>query len=380
MHEHERAWEDDELRLLRETCRSFFAAEILPNQERWQNQRYVDRSLWTKMGDLGLLCCGIPAEYGGGGGTLAHEIVVIEELARTLETGFGYGIHSIVAEYLDAYGSEEQKRTWLPELTSGRLIGAIAMTEPGAGSDLKAISTTAQKDGSNYIINGSKTFITNGGSADLIIVAVRTPPEHQTSGLSLLMVDARNLKGFSRGPLLKKIGQHSSDTCELFFDDVVVAESSLIGDEGAGFQYLMQQLPRERLIIAATAEVATTRAVELTIEYAKTRQAFGKPLFELQNTRFLLAECATLAHASTVFFDSCLQQYLNGDLDTATASMAKWWLTDVQCQVIDQCLQVFGGYGYMEEYPIARMYTDARVQKIYGGSNEIMKELIARNL
>jgi acyl-CoA dehydrogenase len=376
-----RDWETEELVEWRSVCRRFMTSEVVPNSLRWREARQVDRELWTKAGAIGLLCCGVPEMYGGGGGEFSHELVVIEELAEALETGFGFGIHStVVADYLVCYADEGQKSRWLPQMASGEAVGAIAMTEPTAGSDLRALRTRAQRRGDSYCLSGTKTFITNGGTADLILVVAVTDPDAGSKSLSIFMVDAASAIGLSRGSPLHKIGLHGSDTVELFFDDVIVPREALLGREGDGLVYLMQQLPRERLVIAASACVATKRAVELTVEYTKERRAFGQALFEMQNTRLALAECATLARAGESFLDQCVGDYLAGRLDTATASMAKWWLTDVQCQVIDRCLQFFGGYGYIEEYPIARMYADARVQKIYGGANELMKEVIARSL
>jgi acyl-CoA dehydrogenase len=377
-----RDWEDDELRIWRATCRRFFEQEAVPHQQRWREQHGIDREFWILAGEVGLLCCGAPAVYGGGGGTFAHELVVVEELARSLETGFGFGVHSsVVADYVIEYADERQKHSWIPRLASGGSVGAIAMTEPGAGSDLRGLRTRATKVADGYRLTGSKTFITNGGTADLIIVVAVTDATAGSRGLSLLMVDVEQASdGFRRGGAIRKIGQHSSDTAELFFDELLLPPDALIGDEGAGLQYLMRQLPRERLVIAATAAAATNRAVELTVEYTKDRQMFGTTLFAMQNTRFELAECATLARVGQTFLDSCIVDHLAGGRDSATASMAKYWLTDVQCDVLDRCLQLFGGYGYMEEYPIARMYADARVQRIYGGANEVLKELIARSL
>jgi acyl-CoA dehydrogenase len=375
------SWRSDELDLLRDTARAFFAAEAVPHMERWARQRHVDRGFWAKAGEVGLLCCSIPERYGGAGAGFGADLVVFEEQARIGELGWGNMVHSgIVAHYLLAYGTEEQKRRWLPGMASGELVGAIAMTEPGTGSDLKRVATRAVRDGDGYVVSGAKTFITNGSTADLVIVVCSTDPAAGHRGISLLVVDTRDCAGFRRGRVLDKVGQHSADTCELFFDQVRVPAANLLGEEGSGFSYLMRQLPQERLIIAVAAATATEAAVAETVAYTKQRTAFGAPLIELQNTRFELAECATLAHAGRVFADSCVDRHLRGGLDAATAAMAKWWLTDVQCQVIDRCLQLFGGYGYMREYPIARMYADARAQRIYGGTNEIMKELIARSL
>lgn len=374
-------WLSEELDDLRQLARTFFEKESVPNQERWAEQHQVDREYWNATGSAGLLCIGLPEEYGGGGGTFAHEAVVMEEQAAAGDDAFGYSVHStIVGPYINNYGTEEQKLRWLPRLAAGELVGAIAMTEPGAGSDLQALRTTARLEGDHYVVNGSKTFITNGSHAGLIIMVVRTGDEGG-KGLSLLVAETEGLKGFERGRVLKKIGMPGQDTRELFFADMRVPRENLLGgDEGQGFVQLMEQLPQERLIIAVAAAKGIEVAVEQTVAYAKERKAFGRDLLKFQNTRFVLAECATEARAVRTLVDHCIEQHLKGELDAATASMAKWYATDKQCEVIDRCLQVFGGYGYMLEYPIARAYAAARVQKIYGGTNEIMKELIARTL
>ncbi|GAA2902655.1 acyl-CoA dehydrogenase family protein [Streptosporangium fragile] len=374
-------WITGDVALLGETARRFFTAEAVPRQPEWEARRCVDRGFWREAGEVGLLCAGVPDAYGGGGGTFAHDLVILQEQARALEQGFGNPVHSgIVAHYLASFGTEEQKRRWLPGMASGEVVAAIAMSEPGAGSDLQSITTRAVRDGDEYVINGAKTFITNGGSCDLVVVVASTDPPRRAHGISLFLVDA-NTPGFRRGRILDKIGQHSADTAELFFDEVRVPASALLGGvEGQGFVQLMRQLPQERLIIGVIAVTAAEQALEHTVRYTKERRVFGEPLFDKQNTRFELAECATLAHAGRVFVDSCVERHLRGELDSATASMAKWWLSEVQCQVVDRCLQLFGGYGYMREFPIARMYADARAQKIYGGANEVMKELIARSL
>ena len=377
------AWMDDEVRALGELAAKFIAAEITPHREEWEGRKGVDRDLWRKAGALGLLCCSIPEEYGGGGGTIAHDLVVQHEQARALDMNWGVSVHSgIVAHYLLAYGTEGQKRRWLPGMATGELVGAIAMTEPGAGSDLRNIATRAvRQDDGSYRLTGSKVFISNGSQADLVVVVAKTDPDAGSRGISLLVVETRGCPGFRRGRVLDKLGQHGADTSELFFDDVVVRAEHLLGEwEGHGLHQLMAQLPQERLTIAVTAAGVTGRAVEDTTAYTKSRRAFGGPLFDLQNTRFELAECATLAHAIRVFTDSCVERHLAGGLDAATASMAKYWTTDVQCQVIDRCLQLHGGYGYMTEYPIARLFADTRASRIYGGANEVMKELIARSL
>ena len=373
-------WMNDELRMFRKTARRFVQEEFVPHEARWREQHRVDGEAWTKAGQTGLLLTDVPEEYGGGGGTFAHEAVVFEELAYG-GVHFGSGVHSIVAHYVLAYGSEAQKKHWLPRMASGDLIGAIAMSEPSAGSDLKGIKTTATRQGDCYLIQGSKTFITNGWHASLICLAVKTDKVEGSKGISLVMVETRNLPGYRVGKTLEKVGMHGQDTCELFFDDVRVPASNLLGDaEGQGFYQMMQQLPYERLTVAVGAVAVTEQAVAITIQHCKDRRAFGKTLLEFQNTRFKLAECKTEAHIGRVFLDNCMERLMKGELDTATAAMAKYWLTDRQCAIIDECVQLHGGYGYMTEYPIARMWADSRVQRIYAGTNEIMKELIARSL
>ncbi|MDP9101197.1 MAG: acyl-CoA dehydrogenase family protein [Actinomycetota bacterium] len=375
------AWKDPEVTALGDLAATFFAKELVPHRDRFDAQKGVDRQLWARAGETGLLLCSIPSQYGGGGGTFAHEAAVFEAQGRAGDTGFGIAVHSgIVAHYLHAYGSEAQRQRWLPPMATGHTIGAIAMTEPGAGSDLKAMTTRAVRSGDGYLLNGSKTFISNGASCDLLIVACKTDPAAGARGISLLVAETQGLAGFSRGRTLDKLGMHGQDTAELDFADVVLPATSLLGEEGAGFAMLMNQLRQERLVIGLQAVAAMETALDETVTYAKTRQAFGGPLLDMQNTRFELAECATLVHAGRVFIDSCIERHLSGELDTPTASMAKWWLTELQCQVIDRCLQLFGGYGYMKEYLISRLYADARAQKIYGGANEVMKEVIARSL
>lgn len=375
-------WYDEEVTALGDLADKFFAKEVLPHRERWEAQHHVDREVWTKAGELGLLCCSIPEQYGGGGGSFAHDLAVFEAQARALDTGLGNTVHSgIVAHYILAYGTEQQRRRWLPEMASGKAIAAVAMTEPGAGSDLKNIKTTAIREGDHYVINGSKTFISNGSMADLIVVVAKTDPTAGAKGVSLIVVETGDCPGFSRGRVLDKVGQHGNDTSELSFTDVRVPVGNLLGgEEGRGFGQLMTQLAQERLVIGVQAVAAIEAAVAETVAYTKSRNAFGQTIFDFQNTKFVLAECQTVAHAARVFVDSCIERHLRGELDATTAAMVKWWLTEQQCQVIDRCVQLFGGYGYMREYPIARMYEDARVQKIYGGSNEIMKDLIARSL
>jgi acyl-CoA dehydrogenase len=376
------SWQTEDLDPFRDLVRTFFAKEVTPHQERFAEQQHVDRELWRKAGEIGLHCVSIPEAYGGGGGTFAHEAVLLEEQARAGDSSFGIGVHSgIVAHYLLAYGTEAQRHRWLPQLAAGELVGAIAMTEPGAGSDLQGITTRAVRDGDEYVINGAKTFITNGGQAGLVIVVAKTDPGQGAKGISLLVVQTDRAEGFRRGRVLNKVGLHGQDTAELFFDDVRVPAANLLGEvEGQGFGQLMRQLPQERLIIAVGSIAAIERAVEVTVEYVKQRRAFGRELFDFQNTRFVLAECATEAAVTRSFVDDCIERHLADELDATTAAMAKWWSTDRLCRVVDDCVQLFGGYGYMTEYPIARAWADARVQRIYGGTNEIMKELIARSL
>jgi acyl-CoA dehydrogenase len=375
------SWMTPELESFREQVRRFMRAEVVPHQERWAEQQHVDRELWTKAGELGLICADIPDEYGGSGGTFAHQAIVFEEQTTAGDSAFGVSVHAIVAHYLLNQGTEAQKRKFLPKLAAGELIGAIAMSEPGAGSDLQGIRTTARLEGDHYVVNGSKTFITNGFLAELIVLVVRTGTEPGSKGISLLLVETKDAPGFKVGRKLHKVGQKGNDTCELFFEDLKVPASNLLGGEpGRGFAQLMKELPYERLLIAVSAVSAIERAVKLTADYTRERKAFGKPLLELQNTRFVLAEAKTHAVVARTFVDKCIEELIAGRLDAVTASMAKYWTTDLQCKVIDDCLQLFGGYGYITEYPIAQMFADARVQRIYGGANEIMKELIARSL
>jgi acyl-CoA dehydrogenase len=376
------AWMNQELHMLQESARRFFETECAPHEERWWKQQMPDREVWNKLGDMGLLCASIPEEYGGGGGSFLHEAVILYEQARALVTGISNAVHSgILAHYISNHGTEEQKKRWLPKMATGELVGAIAMSEPEAGSDLKSIRTRAVSDGERYLINGSKTFITNGYHANLICVVCKTDPARGAKGVSLIMIETDDLPGFRRGRLLEKIGQKSGDTAELFFEDMRVPVSNLLGGiERQGFAQLMQELPRERMYIAVQTIATMEKAIDVTTRYARDRIVFDKPLIEMQNTRFKLAECKTEAHIAKVFVDNCIDRLMKGELDSPTASMAKWWCTQKNCEIIDECLQLHGGYGYVLEYPIARMYANARVGKIYGGSNEIMKELIARTL
>lgn len=374
-------WLDDELNLLRDAAGKFFDQEFVPENERWLKDGQVDREAWLKAGAAGLLCAEMPTEYGGGGGDYRHDTVIMEELLTRGLTGFGNQVHSsIVAPYLHNYGDEAQRQRWLPGMARGELIGAIAMTEPNTGSDLQSIRTTAIRDGDEYIVNGSKTYISNGQNADIVIVVAKTDPNQGAKGISLVVVEA-DRPGFERGRNLDKLGQKAADTSELFFSDCRVPVTNRLGEEeGQGFIQLMQQLPQERLNIAQAAVVQTERAIEITTEFVSERKAFGQRVLDFQNTRFKLAECKTEALIGRTFVDQCVLKLMSKELDAATASMAKYWCTDKQCQIIDECLQLHGGAGYMDEYEISRMYADARVQKIYGGTNEIMKELIGRTL
>lgn len=348
----------------------------------WRKNHCVDRDMWTKAGAAGLLGLSTPEEYGGAGGDYRHEVVLMDQLGKKGVDGFGASLHNaIVMPYIVHYGTEEQKRRWLPRLATGELVGAIAMTEPGAGSDLQGVKTTAKKAGNQYVLNGSKTFITNGQTANLVIVVAKTDATLGARGVSLLVVETDGTEGFERGRNLDKLGHEAQDTSELFFNDVKIPTENLLGvDEGQGFFQLMGQLPQERLNIAVQGMATIERALELTIAYVKERQAFGRAIIDFQNTQFVLAECKTEATVAKVFVNHCIGQHLDGKLDAATASMAKYWVTDLENKIVDRCLQLFGGYGFMNEYPIARMYKDSRVQRIYGGTNEIMKLLIARTL
>ncbi|WP_229455693.1 acyl-CoA dehydrogenase family protein [Massilia sp. KIM] len=374
-------WMNEELQALRDAVRRFVEGEITPRQEDWARQQHVDRELWRKAGELGLLAADIPEAYGGAGGSFAHMAVVFEELSYGGDTAFGIHVHAIVAHYLLNHGTEEQKRRYLPRLASGEMVAAIAMTEPGAGSDLKGIRTTARRTPEGYRVSGSKTFISNGYLADLVLVVAKTDPEAGAKGVSLLLLETRGNPGFRVGRILDKVGQKGQDTCELFFDEAHVALDGVLGgEEGRGFAQLMTELPYERTILGVCGVAAIERALRLTVEHARERRAFGQALIEMQNTRFVLAEIKTEATVARVFIDRCIEDMVAGRMDTVRASMAKYWISDLQCKVVDQCVQLFGGYGYMLEYPIAQMYVDARVQRIYGGANEIMKEIIARSL
>lgn len=375
-------WENDDQQVLRKHAAEFFHKECTPHQERWAAQHQVDRNFWNKAGAAGLLCLDLPEEFGGGGGNFGHEAVVQQELTFAHDSAFGFGVHStIAAHYISAFGTDEQRARWLPKLVTGELVLAIAMTEPGTGSDLQSVRTTAIRNGDDYVINGSKTFISNGSHCDLLIIVAKTDASLGAKGISLLVAETDGLPGFERGRVLQKIGQHGQDTRELFFTDMRVPVGNLLGGvEGQGFYQLMQQLPRERLSIGITGVAMAEAAVTEAIRYAKDRSVFGKSVLDYQNTKFVLAECKTDVLAGKTLIDHCIQRAIDGTLDAATASMAKLWGSEKQCEIVDRCLQIFGGYGYMTEFPIAQMYTAARVQKIYGGTNEVMKDLIARTL
>lgn len=374
-------WMDENLEVFRRSVSQFVETEMVPFDEKWREQQHVDKAFWRKAGTQGFLCTDLPEQYGCPGADFRYEAVLYDEQWRRGLTGMGQGVHSISAHYIFNHGTEEQKQRWLPKMASGELIGAIAMTEPGTGSDLQGIITRAVKDGEYYVINGSKIFITNGYLCELLVLVVKTDPDAGSKGLSLLVLETENLEGYRVGRKLKKMGQKAQDTCELFFEDVRVHESQLLGgEEGRGFQQLMSDLPYERSTVGVQAIATMEGALEETVKYVKQRHAFGKPLIEQQNTRFKLAEIHALTRAARIFMDRCIEDVVTGSLDNATASMCKWWLSELEQKVVDECLQLHGGYGYMDEYLICRMYADARVARIYAGTSEIMLEVIARDL
>ena len=376
----ERTLFNESHQMFRETARRFLEKEVIPFHGDWEEQGYVDRKVWLKAGQAGLLCTSMPEQYGGVDGDKLFQMVLMEENSRVNASGLGFTLHSeIVAPYLKRYGSEEQKKRYLPKMATGELITAIAMTEPAAGSDLQGIKSTAIRQGDHYVLNGSKTFITNGYHADLVIVVAKTNPNAGAKGTSLLLVE-RGMPGFEKGKRLKKMGLKAQDTSELFFNDVKVPVANLLGAENQGFIYLMTELPWERMQIAIGAIANAQSSIDTTVAYVKDRKIFGSTVANFQNTRFKLAELQTEVQIAQVFVDKCMELLLADKLDTATASMAKYWCSDLQCKVADECVQLHGGYGYMWEYPVARAFADARVQRIYGGTNEIMKELITRSM
>jgi len=378
----ESSWMTPELETLRDSARRFYEAELVPHEERWSRQQVVDREVWYKAGAAGLLCPGISEEYGGGGGNFMHEIVLFSEQGRMLCPGLGNPLHSgIVAHYIENFASEAQKREWLPKMATGELVGGLAMTEPGTGTDLQGIRATARKDGADYVINGAKTYITNGSTANLVCLVVKTDPEQGARGISIVVVETDKVQGFRRGRTLDKVGLHSQDTAELFFDDMRVPQANLLGpEEGQGFRQLMKELGRERVITASMSLACMERGIDETLQFTATRKVFGQSLLSMQNTRFKLAECETKAVLARALIDQCVHKLVQGNLDSASAAMAKWWVTEACGQVIDECLQLHGGAGYMLEYPIARLYQNVRIHRILAGTNEIMKELIARDL
>ena len=365
----------------RATVRAFLEREVVPFHDQWEKDGQVSREVWTKAGAAGLLCFDVDEEYGGAGiKDFRYNMIVSDEIGRVGASGLGFPVHSdIIVPYISSLGTDEQKARWLPGLVSGELISAIAMTEPGAGSDLQGIRTTAVDKGDHYVLNGSKTFISNGIMSDLVIVVCRTNPEAGHQGISLLVVE-RGMAGFERGRNLEKMGLKAQDTAELFFDNVEVPKANLLGEEGSGFISLMVNLPQERISIAAIAVAACEHILQLCLDYAKEREAFGRPIGKFQHNRFLLAEMATEVHIARVFVNDCVLKLNGGEVDTSLASMAKWWTTELQKKVVDQGVQLHGGYGYMMEYPIAKAYVDSRIQTIYGGTTEIQKEIIGRSL
>ena len=373
---------DEEVSIFSDSVGQFFEKECAPHVPQWRKDGIVPKEMWLKAGEMGILGASVSEEYGGMGGDFRHEAIIAEQMGWKGIDGFGITLHNgIIAPYIESFGTEEQKQKYLPKIATGEIITAIAMTEPGTGSDLQNIKTTAKKNADGYILNGSKTFISNGQNANLILVCAKTDPTEGAKGVSIMLVETEGAAGFERGRNLEKIGQHAADTSELFFNDVQLGPDAVLGGkEGMGFIQLMQKLPQERHIIGVQGMATIERAIHVTVEYVKQRKAFGKTIWDFQNTQFKLAECKTEATVAKVFVDRCTDLLLENKLDSATASMSKYWVSDLQCKIVDECLQLHGGYGYMDEYPIAQMYADSRVQRIYGGANEVMKMLIARTM
>ncbi|WP_022694420.1 acyl-CoA dehydrogenase family protein [Ponticaulis koreensis] len=373
---------DEEVSIFSDSVGQFFEKECAPHVPQWRKDGIVPKEMWLKAGEMGILCASVSEEYGGMGGDFRHEAIIAEQMGWKGIDGFGITLHNgIIAPYIESFGTEEQKQKYLPKIATGEIITAIAMTEPGTGSDLQNIKTTAKKNADGYVLNGSKTFISNGQNANLILVCAKTDPTEGAKGVSIMLVETDGAAGFERGRNLEKIGQHAADTSELFFNDVQLGPDAVLGGkEGMGFIQLMQKLPQERHIIGVQGMATIERAIHVTVEYVKQRKAFGKTIWDFQNTQFKLAECKTEATVAKVFVDRCTDLLLENKLDSATASMSKYWVSDLQCKIVDECLQLHGGYGYMDEYPIAQMYADSRVQRIYGGANEVMKMLIARTM
>jgi alkylation response protein AidB-like acyl-CoA dehydrogenase len=379
-HKTQASWEVEDVCIFREAMRRFIREEFAPQQDQWRSQHAPERSAWRRAGEVGMLLPDLPVGHGGGG-TFAHACVVHEELARA-GVCFGAGVQNIVGHYIHTYGTEGQKERWLPRLASGELVASIAMTEPAAGSDLAGMKTTATLEGDQYVINGSKTFITNAWHAGLVCVAARTNPTGSPMrAISMILVETQDLAGYSVGRPIEKMGRQGVDTCDVFFDHVRVPAANRLGSvPGLGFSQMLQQLPFERLTLAAGALATAEEAVAMTLRYVRERAAFGKTLFDLQNTRFKLAECATATRVARAFFDQCVLRYIEGDIDDVACAMAKYWMTDLECRIVDECVQLHGGYGYTAEYAISRMWADSRVERIYGGANEVMKDLIASSL
>ena len=373
---------DEEVSIFSDSVGQFFEKECAPHVPQWRKDGIVPKETWLKAGEMGMLGASVSEEYGGMGGDFRHEAIIAEQMGWKGIDGFGITLHNgIIAPYIESFGTEEQKQKYLPKIATGEIITAIAMTEPGTGSDLQNIKTTAKKNADGYVLNGSKTFISNGQNANLILVCAKTDPTEGAKGVSIMLVETDGAAGFERGRNLEKIGQHAADTSELFFNDVQLGPDAVLGGkEGMGFIQLMQKLPQERHIIGVQGMATIERAIHVTVEYVKQRKAFGKTIWDFQNTQFKLAECKTEATVAKVFVDRCTDLLLENKLDSATASMSKYWVSDLQCKIVDECLQLHGGYGYMDEYPIAQMYADSRVQRIYGGANEVMKMLIARTM